>query len=117
MPWKFEPRMNPRKWQLLTTLFDMPSAEALSSMLASEGITVRVVSEAHLFGQAAPCRLFVDAAQVHQARWTLSQRQFSDEELTLMAGSETGGEEGVQQSAGESVGESAGQPPAPGPRQ
>ncbi len=91
--------MSQRKWQLLTTLFDMPSAEALSSILAAEGITVRVISEAHLFGQAAPCRLFVDATQAYQARWTLSQRQFSEEELALLAASETGGEEGVQQNA------------------
>lgn len=110
--------MTGRKWQLLTTLFDMPSAEALSSILADEGIAVRVVSEAHLFGQAAPCRLFVDATQAYQARWTLSQRQFSDEELALMAGSVADGDEGAQHSAG-SPGDSAEQsarPPAPGSR-
>jgi hypothetical protein len=74
-----------KAWKLLVTLSDAPSAESLARVLASEGITVRVVSEAHLFGQAAPCRLFVQAAQAQQAHWTLTQRQFSDEELTQLA--------------------------------
>lgn len=80
--------MADNQWRLLTTLSDAPSAQALASVLAGEGITVRVVSEAHLFGQAAPCRLFVEASQVYQAQWTLSQRRFSDEELARMAISE-----------------------------
>jgi hypothetical protein len=79
------------RWKLLTTLSDAPSAEALARVLAAEGITVRVVSEAHLFGQAAPCRLFVDATQSYQAQWTLSQRQFTEEELASMATGEGAG--------------------------
>ncbi|MGH8206206.1 MAG: hypothetical protein ACRETK_05455 [Steroidobacteraceae bacterium] len=67
------------------TLSDEPSAAALARVLRAEGIAVRVVSEAHLFGQASPCRLFVDASQSYQAQWTLSQRHFSDEELLVMA--------------------------------
>ena len=78
--------MTRRRWQLLTTLFDMPSAATLADVLTAEGIDVRVVSEAHLFGQAAPCRVFVAEEQLRQARWTLSQRQFSDEELAQLAG-------------------------------
>jgi hypothetical protein len=72
-------------WRWLTTISDEPSAAALARVLETEGIAVRVVSEAHLFGQASPCRIFVDAAQSYQARWTLSQRIFSDEELLVMA--------------------------------
>jgi len=77
--------MAERRWRLLTTLSDAPSAEALAGVLEAEGIAVRVVSEAHLFGQAAPCRLFVESSQLSQARWTLSQRQFSEEELAGLA--------------------------------
>lgn len=77
--------MTRRRWQLLTTLFDMPSAATLADVLTGEGIDVRVVSEAHLFGQAAPCRVFVAEEQLRQARWTLSQRRFSDEELAELA--------------------------------
>lgn len=73
------------RWQLLTTLSDAPSAEALARVLAGEGIRLRVVSEAHLFGQAAACRIFVDAEQSTQANWTLSQRHFSDDELARLA--------------------------------
>ena len=74
-----------RKWQLLTTLSDAPSAEALAHVLRAEGIDVRVASEAHMLGQALPCRILVDAAQLAQARWTLSQRSFTDEELLSLA--------------------------------
>lgn len=76
--------MAPR-WQLLTTLSDAPSAEALASMLRAEGIAVRVDSEAHMLGQAVPCRLLVDVAQIAQARWALSQRALSEEELLSLA--------------------------------
>ena len=74
-----------RKWQLLTTLSDTPSAEALASVLRAEGIAVRVASEAHMLGQALPCRILVDSSQCAQARWTLAQRSFTDEELLSMA--------------------------------
>jgi Putative prokaryotic signal transducing protein len=74
-----------RRWQLLTTLSDAPSAEALASLLRSEGITVRIASEAHMLGQAVPCRLLVDAAQLAQARWALSQHALSEEELLSLA--------------------------------
>jgi hypothetical protein len=77
--------MSRRRWQLLITLFDMPSAAALADVLMAEGIDVRVVSEAHLFGQAAPCRVFVADEQLRQANWTLSQRQFTEEELAQMS--------------------------------
>ena len=73
------------KWQLLTTLSDAPSAEALATVLLAEGINVRIASEAHMLGQAMPCRILVDVSQLVQARWTLSQRQFSEQELLFMA--------------------------------
>jgi hypothetical protein len=73
------------KWQLLTTLSDAPSAEALANVLRAEGIAVRIASEAHMLGQAVQCRILVDASHSSQARWTLSQRSFTDEELLSMA--------------------------------
>lgn len=74
-----------RRWQLLTTLSDAPSAEALASVLRAEGIAVRVASEAYMLGQAVPCRLLVDAAQIAQARWALSQHALTEEELLSLA--------------------------------
>lgn len=75
----------PRRWQLLTTLSDAPSAEALASVLRTEGIAVRVASEAYMLGQAVHCRLLVDAAQLAQARWALSQHALTEEELLSLA--------------------------------
>jgi hypothetical protein len=46
---------------------------------------VRVDSDASVLGQAAPCRIYVNALQIRQARWALSQRSLSDEELTFLS--------------------------------
>lgn len=75
-------------WQLLLTVSDAPSAHAYADVLAADGIDVRVDSDAGVLGQAAPCRLYVAAAQLRQARWALSQRSLSDEELTLLSSGE-----------------------------
>jgi hypothetical protein len=72
-------------WQLLITISDVPSAHAFAEVLAAEGIEARVDSDASVLGQAAPCRIYVDAAQMHRARWALSQRRFSDAELTFLS--------------------------------
>lgn len=73
------------QWVLLTTLSDAVSAQALLDILSGEGIAARVLSDAGVLGQAAPCRIVVDAAQLRQARWALAQRRFSDEELASFA--------------------------------
>ncbi|HEY4750890.1 MAG TPA: hypothetical protein VIH60_10925 [Steroidobacteraceae bacterium] len=73
------------EWSLLTTLPDLPSARSLAEILGTEGIAVRVMSDAGVLGQAAPSRLYVDAAQLQRARLSLAQRQFSDEELASLA--------------------------------
>ena len=62
------------EWRLLTTLPDQPSAESLAAVLRSEGITVRVSSDAGVLGQAAPARLYVDATQLQRARGTAGKR-------------------------------------------
>lgn len=72
-------------WKLLITLSDVPSAQAFTAVLAAEGIGVRVDTVASVLGQAAPCRIYVDATQLRQARWALAQRSFSDDELTYLA--------------------------------
>jgi hypothetical protein len=72
-------------WQLLLTISDVPSAHAFADVLAADGIDVRVDSDASVLGQAAPCRIYVNASQIRQARWALSQRSLSDEELTFLS--------------------------------
>jgi hypothetical protein len=79
-------------WQLLITLSDVPSGQAFADVLAADGVAVRLDSDASVLGQAAPCRIYVDAAQIRQARWALSQRSFSDEELTLLSTGELTGQ-------------------------
>jgi len=73
------------EWRLLTTLPDLPSAQSLAEILAGEGVVVRVMSDAGVLGQAAPSRIYVEATQLARARYSLSQRQFTDEELGLLA--------------------------------
>jgi hypothetical protein len=77
--------MSDSAWRLLTTLPDLPSAQSLADILGTEGIAVRVMSDAGVLGQAAPSRLYVSASQLHRARLSLAARQFSDEELTQLA--------------------------------
>jgi hypothetical protein len=74
-------------WQLLTTLSDVPSATVLACALESDRVDVRLVSDANVLGQAAPCRIYVDGAQLHRARWAMAQRSFSEEELAMLSSS------------------------------
>jgi hypothetical protein len=68
--------MSAADWQVLTTLADVPSAQSLAALLAAEGLTVRVSSDAGVLGQAAPARIYVAAEQLHRARYVLAQQQF-----------------------------------------
>ena len=78
--------MSEAAWQVLTTLPDVPSAQSLAALLAGEGLTVRVSSDAGVLGQAAPARIYVAAEQLHRARYLLAQQQqFSDEELAALS--------------------------------
>jgi hypothetical protein len=80
--------MSESEWRLLTTLPDLPSAQSLAEILSGEGIPVRVSSDAGVLGQAAPSRLYVAAAQFYRARYSMAQRQFSDEELATLSATE-----------------------------
>jgi len=77
--------MSESEWRLLATLPDLPSAQSLAEVLGAEGIAVRVSSDAGVLGQAAPSRIYVGATQLHQAQQSLSQRQFSEEELARLS--------------------------------
>ena len=77
--------MSSPEWRLLTTLPDLPSAQSLAEILGTEGISVRVSSDASVLGQAAPSRLYVAAEQFYRAKHSMAQRQFSDEELAVLS--------------------------------
>src|SRR3984893_8206679 len=78
--------MSESEWRLLATLTDLPSAQSLAEVLASEGVSVRVNSDAGVLGQAAPAEIYVSASQLHRAKWLLAQGEFSDEELATLSG-------------------------------
>lgn len=73
------------RWRFLVCLSDVPSARILTDQLAGEGISTRVVTDAAVMGQAAPCRIFVDATQQYRAQRLLSQEQLTESELTFLA--------------------------------
>lgn len=88
--------MSETTWQLLVCASDVPSARLLTDMLANEGITTRVVTDAVVMGQAAPCRIFVDASHAYRARCLMAQEPLTESELTFLATGELKGEEGTE---------------------
>ena len=83
--WHCTGTMSATEWRLLTTLPDLPSAQSLAQIMIDDGIAARVMSDASVLGQAAPSRIYVAAPQLHRARWLLSQRTFTDEELASLS--------------------------------
>lgn len=79
------------QWQFLTCLSDVPSARILADVLAGEGIATRLVTDAAVMGQAAPCRVFVQSAQIHRARRVLSEDRLTEPELIFLATGELTG--------------------------
>jgi hypothetical protein len=85
--------MSESQWQLLTCVWDVPSARMLMDLLAAEGIGTRLMTDAAVLGQAAPCRIFVDAIQAHRARQVMSQEPVTEPELIFLATGELTGDE------------------------
>jgi hypothetical protein len=77
--------MSDTRWRLLVCLSDVPSARILTDRLLAEGINPRVVADAAVMGQAAPCRIFVDATEMYRARRLLTEEQLTESELTFLA--------------------------------
>ena len=85
--------MSETKWKFLVCASDVPSARLLTDMLEGEGIMTRVVTDAAVMGQAAPCRIFVDATQAFRARNLISQEPLSESELIFLATGESPGDQ------------------------
>jgi Putative prokaryotic signal transducing protein len=74
------------EWRLLMTATDAPTAALLAGMLEAGGVRVRIASDAVVLGQAAPARIYVDAAQLRRAESLVaSVGGFTDEELARLA--------------------------------
>jgi hypothetical protein len=61
------PDRSDAEWRLLMTVTDAPTAALLAGMLEAGGIRARIASDAVVLGQAAPARIYVDAAQLRAA--------------------------------------------------
>ena len=72
-------------WEVLTTTPNAPTARALVELLQSNGIECQVRSDTTLLGECQPCRVLVESAHAHRARWLMAQSNFSEAELTFLA--------------------------------
>jgi len=82
-------QMSDTRWRPLVCLSDVPSARILIDQLAAEGISTRLVTDAAVMGQAAPCRIFVDATQAYRARTFIDQERLTESELIFLATGES----------------------------
>jgi hypothetical protein len=92
--------MTDSRWRLLVCLSDVPSGRILTDQLAGEGIGTHVVTDAAVMGQAAPCRIFVDATQMYRARRLLCEEQLTESELIFLATGESAPDEEPAPAAG-----------------
>ena len=84
--------MSDTEWRLLMTAADGPTAAVLAGLLEASGVRVRVASDAVVLGQAAPARIYVEAAQLRRAESLVaSAGSFTDEELARPASTDTPG--------------------------
>lgn len=75
------------------TAADGPTAAVLADLLEAAGVCVRVASDAVVLGQAAPARIYVEAAQLALAESLLaSAGSFTDEELARLASADAAGD-------------------------
>ena len=72
-------------WRFLSTAPNSACAKALVGSLIADGVTAMVITDSPILGEGQPCSVFVDAAQLHRARWLLTQGKFTDAELAFMA--------------------------------
>ena len=73
------------EWQEFANYPDAASAEIMAGLLRSETIPVNVVADEPVPGLAHGFRVMVPSAMLHRARWIVSQRQLSEEELASVA--------------------------------
>lgn len=73
-------------WRLLMTAADGPTAVVIAGILEAGGVRLRIASDAVVLGQAAPARIYVEAAQLRRAESLVtSAGSFTDEELARLA--------------------------------
>jgi hypothetical protein len=73
------------EWQLLMVMPNAPLAHALIESLSAQGIATKLLTDSSLLGQGMPCRVMVEATQLHRAQQLIDPERFTDEELTFLA--------------------------------
>ena len=77
-------------WRLLTAAPNLPAAKALAGALIADGVASKIVADTILLGEGQPCRVFVNATQLHRAQRLLLEGEFTDEELAFLAVGDSG---------------------------
>ncbi len=75
----------PEEWEVLLTLEDEGSAQALAELLVKEGVPASVEVQAPVPGLVENVRLVVRSDMAHRARWILNSSKLTDEELEFAA--------------------------------
>ena len=75
----------PEEWEVLLTLEDEGSAQALAELLVKEGVPASVEVQAPVPGLVENVRLVVRSDMAHRARWILNSSKLTDEELDFAA--------------------------------
>ena len=73
------------QWQIVVTVPDTISAQALCTYLEAEGVPSKVRADTSLLGEARRCDILVPLDLSHRARWLLAQGRFTDAELIFLA--------------------------------
>jgi hypothetical protein len=72
-------------WQLLTTVPNMPAAQAIATLLGNHGVACQLQADTALLGEGRSCSILVEASLMHRAKWVLADARFTDEELEFLA--------------------------------
>jgi hypothetical protein len=77
--------MRQGEWEIIATVPDTMSAQALLTYLEAEGVPSRVQTDTSLLGEARRCDILVPPELSRRARSLLAQGNFTDAELTFLA--------------------------------
>jgi hypothetical protein len=85
-----------RDWEVVATLPDVALAHVPATMIRGEGVPAMVVTDSPLLGEARRSDVRVPPG-LRRANWLISQAQFTDAKLTLLATGELGGDDSAEQ--------------------
>lgn len=72
-------------WKEFAVYADSVSAQVAATLLTTEGVPTKIVSDEPVPGVINSVRIMVPLDMVHRARWIVSNASFTDEELAYFA--------------------------------